>query len=83
MFVLEVGGVRAVVVAFLDSVFIGAAWAGFALLGLAAIMRLLDWGHLLGPIGNGEPSRSARWAALVGVGLLVAGLIGVLLNVRG
>jgi hypothetical protein len=75
--------VRAILVAFLDSVFIGAAWAGFALLGVAAITRLLDWGHLLGPIGDGEPSRSARWAAVVGLLLLVAGLIGVLLNVRG
>ena len=79
----EVGGVRVIVVAFLDSVFIGAAGAGFALLGLATIMRLLDWGHLLGSMGDGEPSRSARWAALVGVGLLVVGLIGVLLNLRG
>jgi hypothetical protein len=70
-------------VAFLDSVFTGAAWGGFALLGVAAIMRLLDWGHLLGSIGNGEPSRSARWAAIVGAALLVTGLIGVLLNVRG
>jgi hypothetical protein len=74
--------VRAILAALLDSVFIGAAWAGFALLGVAVIMWLLDWGHLLGPIGNGEPSRAARWVAFVGVGLLVVGLAGVLLYVR-
>ena len=74
---------RAVLVAFLDNVFVGAAWGGFALLGVALFMRLLDWGHLLGPIGNGEPSRSARIVALVGAGLLVVGVIGVLLGVRG
>ena len=74
---------RAVLVAFLDGVFLGAAWVGFALLGLAVVMRLLDWGHLLGPIGNGEPSRSPRWIALAGAVLLVAGLIGALLNARG
>lgn len=71
---------RAVLVAFLDIVFIGAAWGGYALLGVAAITRLLDWGHLLGPVGNGEPPRSARLIAVVGAALLVAGLIGVLLT---
>jgi hypothetical protein len=75
--------VRGVLVAFLDNVFIGAAWAGFALLGLAAIMWLLDWGHLLGPVGNGDAPRAARATALVGVALLVIGLTGVLLGVRG
>jgi hypothetical protein len=75
--------VRAVLAAFLDSVFIGAAWAGFALLGLAAVMWLLDWGHLLGPIGNGEPSRATRWVAILGACLLVGGLVGVLVYVRG
>jgi hypothetical protein len=80
----EVSSVRAIFVAFLDGVFVAAAWAGFALVGLAAIMRLLDWGHLLGPPGADEASRRAAWlTALVGGTLLVAGLIGVLLNVRG
>lgn len=74
---------RAILVAFLDNVFIGAAWGGFALLGVALFMRLLDWGHLLGQIGNGEPSRSARAVALIGAGLLVVGLIGVLVGLRG
>jgi hypothetical protein len=46
-------------------------------------MWLLDWGHLLGPVGNGEPSRSARTVALVGAGLLVVGLIGVVVGLRG
>jgi hypothetical protein len=79
----EVGGVRAALVAILDTLFTGAAWGGFALLGVAVITWLLDWGHLLGPIGDGKPSRSARWAAIVGAALLVTGLIGVLLNVGG
>ncbi len=74
---------RAILVAFLDNVFIGAAWSGFALLGVALFMWLLDWGHLLGPVGNGEPSRSARTVALVGAGLLVVGLIGVVVGLRG
>lgn len=74
---------RAILVAYLDGVLIGAAWAGFALLGLAAVVWLLDWGHLLGPIGNGEPSRAPRVIALVGVALLVGGLAGLLLDVGG
>jgi hypothetical protein len=74
--------VRGALVAFLDNVFIGAAWAGFALLGLAAIMWLLDWGHLLGPVGRGTATGAARKTALVGVALLVVGLIGVLLGGR-
>jgi hypothetical protein len=79
----EVGGVRVELVAFLDIVLVGAVGGGFALIGLAIVMWLLDWGHLLGSIGDGGPPRSARRVALVGAALLVAGLIGVLLTVRG
>jgi hypothetical protein len=52
-------------VAFLEVVFIGAFWVGFALLGLALVSWLLDGGHLLRPA---QRSRRSTWVVRLAVG---------------
>jgi hypothetical protein len=76
--------VRGFLVAFLEIVVVGAFWAGFALLGLAVVAWLLDWGHLVAsaPRARG-PRRAVRLVALAGVVLAVVGAVGVALGVGG
>jgi hypothetical protein len=71
-------------VAVLEAVFIGAFWVGFALLGLALVTWLLDWGHLLSHTARPRRSRwIVRLAVVSGVLLVIAGVVGALLRVGG